>query len=160
MEVFLRIGETAVRREGDVIRTVLGSCIGLCLWDDDLKIGGMAHIMLPDGPEEEKKSQPGKYAVTAADALMKDLIRQAEGKPVKLIAKIAGGASMFYKPDCNNSVFGVGRRNSAVVREALARLDIEVAFEHVDGRKGRNISLDCSTGVLTVRVQEGRSITG
>ena len=159
MEVFLKIGELAVQGEGDVIKTVLGSCIGLCLWDRESRTGGVVHIMLPDGRDEEKRQQPGKYASTAVVALREAVLRQT-GRPESLVAKITGGASMFFGQNGAATILMVGKQNYDIVRRKLDEIGIPVAFEHIEGRKGRNISFDCGTGSLTVRVQDGNTITG
>jgi len=159
MESFIKIGEFAVGSEGEIFRTVLGSCIGLCLWDPERKIGGLIHIMLPDGREEDKKIEPGKFASTAVDAL-RDAVLKAGAAHRGLTAKLAGGAGMFFKPTSDAGVFSVGRQNYQKVRERLDKLGIAIAFEHVEGRRGRNISFDCATGLLTVKVQDGSTTTG
>ena len=44
----VRMGEMQVGGNGDTLRTLLGSCIGLALYDRRRKIGGLAHIVLPE----------------------------------------------------------------------------------------------------------------
>ena len=41
------IADYAISSSPDILRTILGSCVGICLYDPELKIGGMCHIMLP-----------------------------------------------------------------------------------------------------------------
>ena len=70
----------------------LGSCIGLTLYDDTVKVGAMVHIMLPDSAG--RTDRPGKYADTAVALLIKEL--NALGcRNRSLIAKMGGGACMF-----------------------------------------------------------------
>lgn len=76
----------------DTIRTVLGSCIGVAVYDRVAKVGGMAHVILPDS--NEGSGDPGKFADTAVDLLVENLV--AEGAEKKRVAaKMAGGATMF-----------------------------------------------------------------
>ena len=41
------IADTEVAKPPDILRTILGSCVGICFYDSVNKIGGLAHIMLP-----------------------------------------------------------------------------------------------------------------
>src|SRR5512136_2045320 len=69
----------------------LGSCIGLTLYDDTLKVGAMVHIMLPESAG--RKDRPGKYADTAVPVILQEL--NALGcRNRSLKAKMAGGACM------------------------------------------------------------------
>ena len=67
---------------------------GVVLYDRVAKLGGLAHIVLPSA--RGAVDHPGKYADTAIPALIADLDRRLGGKAQsRLIAKLAGGASMF-----------------------------------------------------------------
>jgi chemotaxis protein CheD len=73
------------------LRTILGSCVGICIYDRQKKVGGLAHVLLPEstGPEN-----PEKYADTAIPILVNLLLKE-DCKREFMSAKIAGGASMF-----------------------------------------------------------------
>ena len=80
---------TFAQRSGTLITYALGSCIGICLYDPAIKLGGLLHIMLPLNMETGRKN-PLKYADTG----MAEMIRQMEAKGAnraRLVAKIAGG---------------------------------------------------------------------
>jgi len=154
VEVFLKIGEIASGTDGDIVKTVLGSCIGLCLFDEERKAGGMVHIMLPDGSEDERGRQPGKFAVSAVDALVASVLGKGCRKD-RLKAKITGGASMFFKEGHVASNMMVGLRNHEIVVKRLANLEIPTVFEDIGGTTGRNVTFACGTGELTVRNQAG-----
>ena len=53
------------------IRTLLGSCAGVILYDRVAKVGGVAHIILPDS--RGKADHPGRFADTAIPALLADM---------------------------------------------------------------------------------------
>ena len=86
----VRIAEIVASKAPARLRTVLGSCIGVALYDRRAGIGGLAHVMLPDSRGEVK--MPGKFADTAIPALVEKLTQAGAGK---LSAKIAGGANML-----------------------------------------------------------------
>ena len=58
------IGIAAIKvvKAPERVRTVLGSCIGVALYDRISKVGGMAHVILPDS--SEGSGDPGKFADT------------------------------------------------------------------------------------------------
>ena len=55
----IRMGEMAVAINDGVLRTLLGSCIGLVLYDRKRKVGGLAHVVLPESRgETDRPSTP------------------------------------------------------------------------------------------------------
>src|SRR5438552_2732207 len=81
------MGELAVLQGTGVLRTLLGSCIGLVLHDQKRRVGGLAHIVLPEATDPG--SLPGKYADTAVPELIRRIV-EAGGRPQHLAAKFAG----------------------------------------------------------------------
>jgi chemotaxis protein CheD len=128
----------------------LGSCIGLTLYDETVKVGAMVHIMLPDSAG--RTDRPGKYADTAIPLLVKEL--EALGcKNRSLIAKMAGGACMFEYFGAN---LNIGERNADKVRTLLKANNIKLAAEDVGGKVGRSITfLPLNRGKFTIRRADG-----
>lgn len=139
------IAEIAVARSPDSIRTVLGSCVGVALFDISNKVGGMAHVILPSSTG--CKGDPGKFADSAVDLLLNELI-QAGGRRTSVVAKIAGGASMFG----DNVDQGLGRRNIDAVKDRLIHHSIRLAGEDVGGVKGRRMVLKPASGDVEVQI--------
>ncbi len=133
-----------VVRHPDRIRTTLGSCIGIAIYDRVARIGGLAHVMLPDS--KSGQGDPGKFADTGVDLLVNELIGQGANRQ-RMAAKIGGGAAMFGRNNDN----GLGARNAEAVRERLKRHAIRLAGEDVGGEKGRRMSLDPGTGDVIVQ---------
>jgi chemotaxis protein CheD len=48
-DVLINVGVAQVKSAENptVLRTILGSCIGICIYDRMKKVGGLAHILLP-----------------------------------------------------------------------------------------------------------------
>ena len=140
----MRMGELAVAREHETLAAVgLGSCIGVALVDAEAHVAGLAHVLLPE-PSPGRESAVGRYASTAVPALLEDVLR-AGAKRERLVAKLAGGASMF--PGLSATGVGaVGERNAEAVRRMLAQLDIPVVGEDLGGTWGRTVRLQASDG--------------
>lgn len=147
------MGEIAVARDSGVLRTLLGSCLGLVLYDRRLKVGALAHIVLPAAPEQAEK--PGKYADTAVPAMI-DRMQELATEPLKLRARIAGGANMFAVTDADNTI---GRQNADAVERILDQLRIPIIGRHCGGEQGRRMTLDIATGIVTIDIVGAETTT-
>ncbi len=130
-----------------MLRTILGSCVGICVYDRMKKIGGLAHILLPN--DTSGGANPEKYADTAIPLLVNFLLKEGAKKEF-MSAKIAGGASMF-KFDANITLGQIGNRNIEETRTVLAKLGIPIVAEDVGGNVGRVIDFFLEDGRLKVK---------
>jgi chemotaxis protein CheD len=147
MSVVHSIGIAGLKvvRAPDMVRTVLGSCVGVALFDCAAKVGGMVHVILPCS--KQGQGDKGKFADTAVDWLVDEVIRDGALRQ-RLTAKIGGGASMFGAHVDN----GIGARNIQAVRERLAHHHIRLAAEAVGGLKGRKMTLDPTSGKVEIQL--------
>ncbi len=147
----LRMGEMDVGTGDTFLKTLLGSCVGLALYDRSAGVGGLAHIVLPasrghDGPA-------GKFVDTAIPELI-DRIRQIGGQPSRLSAKLAGGASMFD----TQSASAIGDQNVEAIREELSGRSIPVAAIHCGGTQGRRMTFWPAIGKVLIEIVGSESI--
>jgi chemotaxis protein CheD len=120
------------------LMAVLGSCVGLALFDPTTRVGGLAHVVLPRHPGAGNSH--AKYADTAVPALLESLLR-AGARRDGVCAKIAGGSNALF----SRSGDGLGRvadANVAETRLALARAAVPLLAEDVGGRTGRRVVVD------------------
>lgn len=141
------VAQVKIANTPTVLRTILGSCIGICIYDRIKKIGGLAHILLPADQSSDKN--PEKYAETAIPLLVKELLREGARKEF-LSAKIAGGASMFQF-GANLSLGQIGERNIEKTRSALKLLNIPIVDEDLGGSKGRVLDFFLEDGRLKIK---------
>lgn len=133
----VRMGEIAVARDEQVLAAIgLGSCIGVALFDAQAGVAGLAHVLLPE-PSSGREGGPGRFASTAVPALLAEM-EKAGATRARIVAKMAGGASMFSGLS-NSGIAAVGQRNAAAVRRALEQLGIPLVAEDVGGSWGRTI---------------------
>ena len=152
--VTVAIGQWAVAAAPTRIRTLLGSCVGVVLYDRDSKIGGVAHIVLPSsrGPVDH----PGKYADTAIPGVIADLERRRGPRTRgRLTAKLVGGASMFQVETPVESTLNIGRRNQEAIETILDALKIPVLARDLGGTTGRRLTLDTVSGIVAIKVPGG-----
>lgn len=144
----VRMGELAVARADEVLAAVgLGSCIGVALVDPEAHVAGLAHVLLPE-PSSGREGTAGRYASTAIPALLEQMLG-AGARRDRVVAKIAGGASMFPALSATG-VGAVGLRNADAVRRALAQMNIPLMAEDVGGTWGRTVHLQASDGAYIV----------
>ena len=153
--VSVAIGHWAVATAPARIRTLLGSCVGVVLYDRVARVGGLAHIVLPSA--RGAVDHPGKYADTAIPALIADLERRLGTTKVRprLTAKLAGGASMFQVNPEANSALNIGQRNQEAIELVLAELRIPILARDLGGTTGRRLTLDTASGIVAIKVPGG-----
>ena len=143
----LPMGEIAVARNTGVLRTLLGSCLGLALYDRRFRVAGLGHIVLPAA--QGRTDLPGKFADTAIPEIIRQMQKLVDEKRLQLHAKIAGGANMFTTADAGNSI---GVQNALAVERLLDELRIPIIGRHCGGEQGRRMMLDTATGVVTIEI--------
>ncbi len=146
-EIKVLIGQVHLTRPPHLLQSVLGSCIGVTIYDYETHLTGMAHVLLPDSGGKPRGALPGKYGDHAVSCLIEGLITHGAGRS-RLRAKIAGGARMFdrdmdYQRD-------IGACNAASVEAALQRAGITILARHLGGSLGRRIEFDPESFCLTV----------
>ncbi|MCJ8010626.1 chemotaxis protein CheD [Paenibacillus sp. KQZ6P-2] len=139
-----------VQRSGTIRTVGLGSCIGLTMYDPQLKVAGMVHVMLPSSDiAREGQLNIAKYADTALPALLDKLVHLG-ASPSRIVAKMAGGSQMFAFAGTGDTM-RIGPRNVESCKLKLAELQIPLIAEDTGGNYGRTIELDASTGILYIR---------
>ncbi|MFI3176449.1 MAG: chemotaxis protein CheD [Eubacteriales bacterium] len=117
----------------------LGSCVGIALRDPNKKIGGLAHIMLPDSTKIAENSNVNKFADTGIDEVIRLMIAKGADRR-KLVAKIAGGAQMFNFGNNSTNTIRVGERNIEATIAKLSQLRIPILAKDVGDSYGRTVT--------------------
>lgn len=139
------MGQIVILRGEDTANAVLGSCLGLALFDERKKIGALAHIVLP--ASTGRVAAPGKFVNTAIEWMLAALAK--EGVELRRIAaKMAGGANMFAA----TGPFQIGQENATAARKQLESLRIAIMAEHLGGSQGRRVYFDPKNASLLVEV--------
>ncbi|MCI8682805.1 MAG: chemotaxis protein CheD [Lachnospiraceae bacterium] len=134
----------------DMITTLgLGSCIGIAVYDPVVKIGGLAHIMLPDSTQMRNNSNIAKFADTGIEELVRRVLAAGANKR-RLVAKIAGGAKMFEVSGLS-TIGNVGERNAQASRKKLKQLGIPLLAEDTGLNYGRTVELYTATGEFRIK---------
>lgn len=152
------MGTGVVVRAPHIIASLgLGSCVVVTLYDTKQKIGGLAHIMLPDSNSLDGYHPPYQCADTAIAALL-DELRSRGALRLDMVAKMVGGAKMF--PGNEYPSTGVGEQNLTSIKHILSQKKIPIIGEDSGGHNGRSVEFYLDSGKLIVRAigQEVREI--
>lgn len=153
--VKVKISDMAIlKKEGTLVTVGLGSCVGIALYDQENKVGGLAHILLPDSSlftSRLNSFNPAKFADTAIPFLT-DEMEKAGAKKRLLKAKIAGGGQLFsfQKAGCS-----VGEKNVKAVKYLLNKYKIPIKGEDVGGSKGRTMKFYVNSGKVIISTVGG-----
>ena len=151
LQHFLYPSTLFASRDPYVVRTILGSCIAVCLYDPVLKIGGINHFMLPNWNGNDLVSP--KYGNIAIEKLIERMLYLGSRKE-NLQAKIFGGGDMIASA---KSTLHIGERNIKVAQMMLAEYNIPIIASSVGGTRGRKIIFSTSTGEVRHKLLEKRS---
>lgn len=142
-------GEYYATAEQNMIVTVLGSCVSVCLRDTVTKVGGMNHFLLPSGDEVgggSILSESARYGSFAMEVLINEMLKLGASK-TRLEAKIFGGGNVMQGLTMGN----VGERNAEFVINYLKTEGIPVMAEDLLGPYPRKIYFFTETGEVKVR---------
>lgn len=127
----------------------LGSCIGIAIRDPKTGIGGLAHIMLPDSTSIRGNHNIAKFADTGIVELVRQMEAMGAAK-IRMVAKIAGGATMFQSMSKNN-MMNIGERNAEASRAILQQLNIPLLASDTGANYGRTVVFFPETGEYHIR---------
>ena len=139
-------GEYRVSRDpSEVLSTVLGSCVAVCLWDPAAKVGGMNHFLLPAAPGQGDAKML-RYGAHAMEVLINTILKQG-ARRASLEAKVFGGGNVLE----GLTVANVGPRNAAFVRAFLNTEGIPVRAHDLEDIYPRKVYFFPRTGRAMVR---------
>ncbi len=117
--------------------TVLGSCIAVCMYEPEAKVGGMNHFLLPGS--ENSGSGDMKYGVYSMELLINGLLKLGADR-YKLEAKIFGGGEI------SQSSQKIGPKNQAFTKKFLQNEGIPCMAENLGGAFARKLQFIPTTG--------------
>jgi chemotaxis receptor (MCP) glutamine deamidase CheD len=144
--VLIQPGEIHVSRKPVVIRTVLGSCVSVCLHDPETRVGGMNHFMLPGGGPPGA-ADSGRYGAPSIDKLLNCLIALG-GCRERLIAKVFGGAKVLLTM---SEALSVAEANARFALHYLELANIPIVARRLGGVRPLEVWFSTVAGRTLVR---------
>ncbi len=150
----IHIGGVFVSAEPAVVRTVLGSCIAVCMRDPVCHVGGMNHFMLPCIASEEGIS--ARYGVHAMEILINECMKHGAERS-RLQAKVFGGGHVLKVKKYDNNV---PQMNIRFVTEFLKTENIPLLSQDMGGYVAREVFFFTDSGRILLKRLETFSLTG
>ena len=149
IEIRVGIADYKVSQSPNRLITLgLGSCVGIAIYDNLTKVGGLSHIMLPDSTFFKRDMKPEKFADLAIPILVKEISKGRMNR--NIVAKIAGGASMFNFSD-NGINNNIGQKNIMAVEKKLKEMGIPILASDTGGNKGRTMIVDLENFNVSIK---------
>ncbi len=143
-------GDYFVAIEGEMISTVLGSCVSACIRDRRQCFGGMNHFMLPIDESEGGSSWNGlpnastRFGNVAMERLINEMLKLGSIR-ADLEVKLVGGGKVL------DGMTDVGARNIKFVREYVRAEGFNVIGEDLGDVYPRKVVYHPQSGVARVK---------
>lgn len=141
----IHIGGVCASREPAVVRTVLGSCIAVCLRDPAARVGGMNHFMLPASLSGAAVS--ARYGVHAMELLINECMKLGADRG-RLEAKVFGGGHVLKMRESDGNV---PQSNIQFALRFLETESIPIIKQDLGGYAAREVYFYTDTGRALLR---------
>jgi chemotaxis protein CheD len=152
MDVIVDIADLRVSADPrtQLVTYSLGSCIGVAVYDPEIRVGGMIHYMLPESgiSPDKAKANPAMFGDTGIPLLFRSLYELGALKK-RMVVKVAGGSSLLD----DKGTFSIGKRNYVILRKLFWKNGVLIDAEDVGGSASRTLRLDLATGRVTIKSQ-------
>ena len=152
-EVYVQPGESRLVREPTMLRTLLGSCVGIAFRVPRLGLGALCHPMLPRQPAKPGASLSRSAGRRYVDYAIRDLARQFDALGAsrdEIEVKLFGGGDVLVMASSAKRPT-VGKLNSEVAMKVLAEEGFGVAASSLGGKRGVNIHFNTETGEVLLQ---------
>lgn len=153
-DIVVDIADLRVSRDvtATLVTYSLGSCLGVTVYDPEVRVAGMVHFMLPESAlsPEKAKVKPAMFADTGIPALFKAAYELGAQKK-RMQVRVAGGSQLLD----DNGTFNIGKRNYVMLRKLFWKNGVLIEAEDVGGSVSRTLRMEVATGRVTVRTREG-----
>ncbi|MBL4608353.1 MAG: chemoreceptor glutamine deamidase CheD [Pseudomonadales bacterium] len=143
-------GEIYVTKKGEIISTVLGSCISVCMMDVERGIAGMNHFMLPRGkgelPIKGVDGNSTRYGNWAMEFLINEMIKAGSRKET-LDVKVFGGGQVLAEME----FMDIGQCNIDFVFSYLVQEGMPINRHDVGGIYPRKLLFFGDTGRVKMK---------
>ncbi len=127
----------------------LGSCVVVCLYDLQARVGGMLHALLPTANGNGHGGKPTKYIDQGVPLLVEKLLSLGAQRH-RLAATLCGGAWMLDGAGGSGQTH-IGALNVQAAQAALQAERIRIKAHATGGSTGRTVKLLLADGTVMVK---------
>jgi chemotaxis protein CheD len=149
----LQPGELYLARSPAILRTILGSCVGVTFWSARLGAGALCHGVLPRCPKLWPGGSGPSDGHRYVDFSIRHLAEQFDALGAcrsELEVKLFGGADVLPTGTNRRGRPTVGEQNCQTAIEVLAEEGLQVSASDLGGVRGRRIHFHTGTGEVLV----------
>ncbi len=154
LQVYLRPGELHLARRPAILRTILGSCVGVTFWSARLGVGALCHAMLPRCPQTSSVGLGFAESRRYVDFCIRYLAQKFDAlgaARLELEVKVFGGADVLPVSAKASPQTTIGAQNRKVAMELLQAEGFVIAATDLGGTFGRSILFHTGTGEVMLR---------
>jgi chemotaxis protein CheD len=145
-EVYLYPGDISTAQAPRTMKTIVGSCVSVFLWDERRRQGGMNHYLLPE--RHRPADAAGRFGNTSIRLLLEKLVALGSA-PHELSAKVFGGAHVLHNAPITRD--HLGQQNVDIAFATLSEWGVQVVNCSVGGNRGRRVVATTSDGSAWVQ---------
>jgi chemotaxis protein CheD len=152
-EIYVQPGESHLVSQPAVLRTVLGSCVGVTFLVPRLGIGALCHPMMPSCPPAKRAQLTTHAGRRYVDFAIREIANRLDSLGVvrgEAVVKLFGGNDVLTVDD-SGPQRTIGRQNWEAARSVLAEEGFTVAACCLGGTTGVHISFETVHGEVRLR---------
>ncbi len=152
-EICVQPGESHLVREPTILKTLLGSCVGIAFRVPRLGLGALCHPMLPRIPAKLGSPLSRSAGRRYVDFAIRDLARQFDALGAdrsEIEVKLFGGGDVLVMT-ANALRPTVGKQNGEVAMKVLTEEGFGVVASSLGGKRGVNIQFNTETGEVLLQ---------
>jgi chemotaxis protein CheD len=152
-EIYVQPGESRLVREPAILRTLLGSCVGIAFRVPRLGVGALCHPMLPRSPARPPAPLSRSAGRRYVDFAIRDLAQQFDALGARrdeVEVKLFGGGDVLLMVN-DTARPTVGKLNSEMAMRVLAEEGFAVIASSLGGKRGINIHFNTETGEVMLQ---------
>jgi chemotaxis protein CheD len=152
-EIYVLPGESHLVTEPTILRTVLGSCVGVTFLVPRLGLGALCHPMLPAYPLKPQAALSLAAGRRYVDFAIRDLASQFDSRGARrdeVRVKLFGGGDVLLVANAASRPT-VGALNCEAALRVLEELGFEVIASRLGGTTGVHIKFNTETGEVLLK---------
>ncbi len=153
-------GEYYVTDTDELIGTLLGSCVAVCLHDNVRKIGAMNHFMLPGKINERElpENDLTRYGLASMIKIIWEMLERGAQRE-NITARVFGGGNILRTLGTPERPSMISSDNVRMAKLMLEMEDIPIVGMDVGSDYTRKIIFDVDTGRVYLRKIKGKDIS-
>ena len=152
-EIYVQPGESRLIREPAILRTLLGSCVGIAFRVPRLGLGALCHPMLPRCPTRQTVPLTRSSGRRYVDFAIRDLASQFDAlgaRREEVEVKLFGGGDVLVMVS-SSARPSVGKLNIETAMKVLAEEGFAIMASSLGGKRGVNIFFNTKSGEVLLQ---------